>query len=112
MGASRRWLFTQSAHLKKDPINFLKNDPINHGGCVASKAAGSLYGVAKNANVVIVKLDWDLQVEGSDIDLLTGLNLIVEDMRTFSRRKDVVNLSIGESMLTMSSCAAANRELY
>ncbi|KAK2044019.1 subtilisin-like protein [Colletotrichum somersetense] len=34
----------------------LESDPLNHGYCVASKAAGPMYGTAKNANLVMVKL--------------------------------------------------------
>ena len=33
-----------------------KSDETGHGTCCASKAAGNLYGIAKNANLVVVKL--------------------------------------------------------
>ncbi|KAI9755579.1 MAG: hypothetical protein M4579_004227 [Chaenotheca gracillima] len=86
-GRGVRWLFVPPAARKY-------SDEFNHGTCTLSKAAGSIYGVAKMATVVIVKLEWQPQLLGSAIDILTGLNMIANDIHPSSRFKAVVNLSV------------------
>jgi len=50
MPGSIYWL-----HLPGDPPN--RSDEDGHGTCVASKVVGPTYGVAKRANIVVVKVD-------------------------------------------------------
>ena len=40
----------------------IESDIVGHGTCVASKIIGPTLGVAKSANIVIVKLDGNLHV--------------------------------------------------
>jgi len=49
MQGSIRWLY-----LPGEPK--IKNDEFGHGTCVASKVAGPTFGVAKSANIVVVKM--------------------------------------------------------
>ena len=51
MQGSLRWLFPPN-----EPQNHDDADENGHGTCVASKVAGPTFGVAKRANLVIVKL--------------------------------------------------------
>jgi hypothetical protein len=48
MWGSIRWLY-----LPGEPR--IRGDDIGHGTCVTSKVAGSTFGVAKSANIVVVK---------------------------------------------------------
>ena len=50
MPGSIYWL-----HLPGDPPN--RSDEDGHGTCVASKVVGPTYGVAKRANIVVVKIN-------------------------------------------------------
>jgi len=55
MQGTIRWLY-----LPDEPQ--IQSDEIGHGTCVASKVASPTYGVAKSANIVVVKVqpigDW------------------------------------------------------
>jgi subtilisin family serine protease len=50
MWGSIRWLY-----LPGKPR--IRGDYLGHGTCVASKVAGSTFGVAKSANIVVVRVD-------------------------------------------------------
>jgi cerevisin len=50
MRGSLRWLY-----LPGKP--HIRGDNIGHGSCVASKVAGPTFGVAKSANIVMVRVD-------------------------------------------------------
>jgi len=49
MQGNKRWLY-----LPGEP--HIESDEIGHGTCVASKVAGPTFGVAKSANIVVVKM--------------------------------------------------------
>ena len=49
MPGEKRWIFVNQT-------DDLELDPTGHGTCVLSKAAGSYFGVARNANIVLVKI--------------------------------------------------------
>ena len=49
MEGSLRWLY-----LPEEPR--IESDDVGHGTCVTSKVVGRTFGVAKSANVVIVKI--------------------------------------------------------
>lgn len=71
-------------------------DPMGHGSCVASKAAGPRYGTAKNANIVAVKLPTNLAYSS----ILAGLIDISNDV--FAKGlagKAVINMSLLTSKL-------------
>ena len=65
-----------------------------HGTHVASLAAGSTYGVAKNATLVSVRV---FSCEGSTFasDVISGLNWILSGSNSNSKTKAVVNMSLG-----------------
>lgn len=65
-----------------------KNDRGHHGTCVLSLACGATYGVAKNANVVMVKAT-------SVAGFVNGISLIAKDIKDGPFGKIVVNISIG-----------------
>jgi hypothetical protein len=51
MQGNLRWLFPSNI-----PQNHVDDDPDGHGTCAASKVIGPTFGVAKRANLVMVKL--------------------------------------------------------
>lgn len=92
-------------------IHNKKTDPTGHGTCMASKAAGSNYGIAKNANLVFVKHppSQDPSLAARDAlefdSFLTGLTMILDDVIKYKLQgKAVVNFSFGcKSGVTDSS---------
>src|SRR5450432_4652840 len=69
-----------------------ENDPDGHGSCVASKVAGPEFGVAKNANIVMIKLPRKMLLG----EILSTLTWIDADVTARNLRgKAVLNLSIG-----------------
>lgn len=71
----------------KDETDFL-----NHGSCVASKAAGPAYGTAKGADLIAVKLPGTLSLSA----IFTALIEISNDV--FQKKlegKAVINMSLG-----------------
>jgi hypothetical protein len=87
-----------------------KTDAISHGTCVFSKSSGQLFGVAKDANVIIVKngkakLDISLGI------VLNGFGLIIEDIKKNNRQgKAVVNFSAGFPKATIDDPADADNK--
>ncbi|KAK2024717.1 subtilisin-like protein [Colletotrichum zoysiae] len=69
----------------------LESDTLNHGSCVASKAAGPMYGTAKNANLVMVKMSYQLRLSDFYATLVEVRNDI-EAKRL--RGKAVINMSV------------------
>lgn len=81
-------------------------DPANHGCCVISTIAGKEYGVAKKANVIVVKLVTIQTGEGEGqgmalvIYIIEAISLVIQDMISRDKKgqsvkgKAVVNLSI------------------
>ncbi|OLN86981.1 Subtilisin-like protease 3 [Colletotrichum chlorophyti] len=69
-----------------------ETDFLNHGSCVASKAAGPTYGTAKEADVIAVKLPGDLSISA----IFTALVEISNDVyQKKLEGKAVVNMSLG-----------------
>jgi hypothetical protein len=63
-----------------------------HGSKVASIAGGSLYGVAKQATVINVKVtDWDHYTAG---DVIGGLNYIINNSNQYPTQPAVANISL------------------
>ncbi|KAF9739599.1 hypothetical protein PMIN03_009824 [Paraphaeosphaeria minitans] len=92
-----RWLPAGTTNKKSD---------LHHGTCMLSKMAGKVHGVAKNCNVVLVKVT---SVEGTQqpgakpaadskqkgrARWLDGLSLIVEDVHKKKPEKAVISLSL------------------
>jgi subtilisin family serine protease len=55
MPGTKRWMFPQNAG-EPGAVLRTQSDEQNHGSCVLSKIAGPMYGVAKDVDVVIVKV--------------------------------------------------------
>ncbi|KAL2757031.1 hypothetical protein ACRALDRAFT_1075748 [Sodiomyces alcalophilus JCM 7366] len=87
--------FTGRATWGINTVDQIDEDENGHGTHVAGTAAGQTYGVAKNANVVAVKvLDGD--GSGSNSGVLDGLQFIANDVqRRNLRGKAVMNMSLG-----------------
>jgi hypothetical protein len=51
MQGNLRWLFPPN-----EPLNYEDEDENGHGSCTASKVTGPTFGVAKRANLVVVKV--------------------------------------------------------
>jgi hypothetical protein len=96
MPGSVRWLFA-------DTFIRQESDTFNHGTCVLSKVVSPMFGTAKKADVVIVKMEqfrprgWEeTEVAFRELNLLKGLAKILQDVRI--RRfqgKAVLNISYG-----------------
>ena len=85
MPGSKQWLFA-------DPIDNRKYDADleGHGSCVLSKAAGAKWGVAKGANIVMVKLP---AVVFDTMILLNSLNIVLQEVLKSGRKKNVLIMS-------------------
>lgn len=88
-----RWIFVE-------PLDRDKSDHSNHGSCVLSKVVSPMFGTAKKANVVVVKMP--TATVGGDriiyrqISFLRGLTEILNDVRGRGfQGKAVLNLSMG-----------------
>lgn len=93
MPGMKRWIFVPNV----DPAlsNTFKTDvQYGHGTCVLSKAAGVHFGVAKNADVVIVKLPAMAVVPRISYHL-DAINRVAEDLVKNQVKKAVLNLSFG-----------------
>lgn len=72
------------------------NDVLGHGTHVAGTIGGKTYGVAKNVNVVGVKVFSDRTQTASTIDIIQALEWVVSDVYSVNpRKRAVVNLSLG-----------------
>lgn len=85
MAKKPRWIFG-GAQADKSVEEDLGSD--GHGSCAGSKVNGPKYGVAKQANLVVVKASINID------ETLDALNKIVEDVREKKLQgKAVVNFS-------------------
>ncbi|KAH8705522.1 hypothetical protein BGW36DRAFT_422075 [Talaromyces proteolyticus] len=95
---TKRWLFPGFG---KTPDRD-QDDKWGHGTCVLSKAVGPSYGIAKNSDVVIVKLQADRKGKGFNILTSTFMDALVEIRSDIEKRnlqgKAVINFSIRVSM--------------
>ena len=83
---NKRWIFTRSNdHVERD------EDDGGHGTCVASKAVGNKYGVARDAELVIVKTNYDI------IGITIAFINILSDLRlsTYTPRSNIIVISLG-----------------
>ncbi|KAJ0154181.1 Subtilisin-like protease 2 [Colletotrichum tanaceti] len=87
-------------------INNVDTDENGHGTHVAATVAGQTFGVAKNCNLVAVKvLDGD--GSGSNSGVLDGMQFIIDDVAAKNLKgKAVMNMSLGGS-----ASAAVNRAI-
>ena len=82
-----RWMF-----LPGEPEE--ESDAIGHGTCVTSKAASPTYGVAKNCNLVIVKL-YPINGYLHTSRVLAAITITAEDIASESLQgKAVVNMAL------------------
>ena len=84
MPGSRRWLYVTE--------NYQRLDPNNHGSCVTSLVAGPTFGVAKNANIVLVNVD---SSSSSGVVLEAFVKIKNDVIANGLQGKAVVNLSFG-----------------
>ena len=112
MPGTKRWLwpsenwwnlFSNSAF--NQPYG-IESDPSNHGCCVTSKIAGVFYGVAKRANIVVVKAitssrpGYEKLILRSSI--IKSLSLVQEDIERLSRSANPQDRVNGKAVLNMS----------
>ncbi|KAK1995905.1 subtilase [Colletotrichum falcatum] len=87
-----RWLFATE--------DKTENDENGHGSCMQSLVNGPLFGAAKGADIVIIKLGAKYTLD----NILFGLLLIYQDViKNKLQGKAVVNMSIGNTLLLPSS---------
>lgn len=85
MAKKPRWLFGGSQADKSVEEDLFSD---GHGSCAGSKVSGPKYGVAKQANLVVVKADMN-----SD-ETLDSMNKILQDVRSNELQgKAIVNFS-------------------
>jgi hypothetical protein len=91
MQGSIRWLY-----LPNEP--HIPGDEFGHGTCVVSKVAGTTFGVAKNANIVVVKLPPALDGSVSASRVITAWGIIANDIASnnMQRKAVVCNTFMGE----------------
>ncbi|KAH7247200.1 proteinase B [Fusarium solani] len=99
--------FGSRASLGFNAFSGAHTDTLGHGTHVAGTIAGSTYGVAKQANIISVKVFQGNQ--GSTSTILSGFNWAVNDITSKSRQgRSVINLSLGgESSQTWISAINA-----
>lgn len=73
-----------------------ETDPADHGACMMSKIAGPKYGVAKKANIVVVKIVTDQERGIVGLSILPALRAVKKHIETHATQgKAVVNFSLG-----------------
>ncbi|EEU35453.1 uncharacterized protein NECHADRAFT_51284 [Fusarium vanettenii 77-13-4] len=99
--------FGTRASLGFNAFSGAHTDTLGHGTHVAGTIAGSTYGVAKQANIISVKVFQGNQ--GSTSTILSGFNWAVNDITSKGRQgRSVINLSLGgESSQTWISAINA-----
>jgi hypothetical protein len=94
MRGNVRWLWPT------DMAPFPETDENGHGSCVVSKIAGPTFGVAKFADIVVVKAYHKTWSEVTPSRFLKSFGRIFEDVRDRKmQRKAVVNISCGSRTL-------------
>ncbi|KAK1999911.1 subtilisin-like protein [Colletotrichum falcatum] len=72
-----------------------ENDVVNHGSCVASKAGGPIYGVAKDIDIVVVKVPRNRHISSVFTAIIEINNDIIKKKL---KGKAVINMSLGHSI--------------
>ncbi|KAF8161600.1 serine protease [Crassisporium funariophilum] len=85
---------------------YAEADGHGHGTHCAGTAAGSQYGVAKNANIIAVKVLSDAG-SGSISGIVTGLNWVISQAK-LSGRPTIVSMSLGGGASTVLDNAIAS----
>lgn len=94
-GRQGEWVFTHSAILARQNVKNETAISAGHSTCTASKAFGNLYGAAKYAALVVVKMP-DL----SDASMLDGLNAAYHHIRMHNRgTRSVLSISWGSKKI-------------
>ena len=87
MQGSIRWLY-----LPGEPR--IKRDDFGHGSCVASKVTGPTFGVAKSANIVLVRLH-PIDDEVTVSRFIASWGVVARDIvRKNMQRRAVVNTAV------------------
>ncbi|KAL8909225.1 MAG: hypothetical protein Q9171_005143 [Xanthocarpia ochracea] len=105
---AKKWIFPGNPNDPRYTIDTTETDKseTSHGSCVYSMAVGPRFGVAKNADVVIVKHAIFNREDSDDSDeedtvesaTLDGMAMILADVKGSElKKKAVVNLSFGVS---------------
>ncbi len=88
------WLYTPEAYfwrLNYPSESFVRDEPFGHSTCTASKAAGTQYGAAKEAILVVVKM-----IDYTEPSIISGLKVVADDIKQKGRGgKSVVSISWG-----------------
>jgi subtilisin family serine protease len=79
-------------------------DSNGHGTHVASTTAGKLYGVAKKANIVAVKVLGD-NGQGTNSGVIAGVDYVVEQHQSKGKKPSTANLSLGGSFSSALNAA-------
>lgn len=74
------------------PNTKTKKDKFGHGTFVAGIAGSKHFGVAKNANLIAVKVLDDFGI-GSSSDVVNGVHYILNRTKRFTSRKAIINIS-------------------
>lgn len=81
-------------------------DTANHGCCVISKVAGVLFGVAKRANIVVVKAITSSRPGFEKailrMSIIKSLSLVLEDVQRLAQSQDPQDRVNGKAVLNMS----------
>jgi subtilisin family serine protease len=83
------------------------NDVHGHGTHVAGIVGGKTYGVAKNVNLVGIKVFNDDTGTATTIDIIKALEWVVDQVRSRDSSKAVVNLSLGGGISPAMDAAIA-----
>jgi len=79
------WFYAPEAReTRSDDSTDSKGNPSGHGSCVASKAAGAIYGVSKNSKLVIVKSSL---LQG---DIVYSFSKVLDDIIDRNRQRKTV----------------------
>jgi len=84
-----------------------KWDRNGHGTHVASTSGGQRYGVAKNANLLAVKVLQD-NGSGSNAGVISGVDFVAQQHERSGNKKSVANMSLGGSFSAALNAAVGN----
>lgn len=94
MPGEKKWIFIAYGDTGISDTDKDDNDQRGHGTCVLSKVAGATFGVAKNADVVIVKIPMDFLKEPVSY-ILDAWSETADDIIKRQVKNAVINMSSG-----------------